>query len=76
MLAHSDMVCRAVSEGQNRPIGTLREPAGKQMFADTSSGRPVGAECAIRGRNPPLSHQPVLILSAYAYQKGVSLVLA
>jgi hypothetical protein len=51
-------------------------PDGNQMFSDTLADRPVGTGCAIGGRNPPLSHQSVLILSAYAYQEGVSLVLA
>ena len=53
-----------------------RETVGKQTFSDTLADRPVGNGCAIGGRNPPLSHQSVLILSAYAYQEGVSLVLA
>ena len=49
---------------------------GNHVFSGAPADRPVGAECAIGGRIPPLLHQPVLILSASAYQEGDSLVLA
>jgi hypothetical protein len=73
---HSDMVCRAVLRPQTALALPHGEANGKQVIRDTPPSQARKDGQAFFGRFPQPTHSIVLILSAYAYQKAVSLVPA